>query len=335
MKSCVMAYLCSLVLLLCLGLSALAAGEAPTDKPADIPTIYPLAVFPFQERGTGVKDYGGKISDLLNGFLSADPNLMLVDRAELDKMLAEQHLSASGVADPAQAAKIGQLTGAKMIVTGSVFTAGKSLYITSKIISTETTRVVAETVKGNDTDDIGTLSEQLAEKISARIAKDSAILVPKPETIKDQIADLKAKLGDAVRPVLTVNITERQVGLPTIDPAAQTEMSYIAKETGFKVLENSIGVKPQPIKIVGEGISEFACRIGDLVSTRARLEVKAINPETDEVIAIDRQTVIVVDMTEQIAGKSALQKAAAMIAERLLPKLVTAAAKTDAAPAPK
>jgi hypothetical protein len=43
---------------------------------------------------------------------------------------------------------------------------------------------------------------------------------------------------------------------------------------------------------------------------------------TDKIIAIDRQTAVMVDLTEQIAGKNALQSAAAQIAERLLPQLV-------------
>lgn len=298
-----------------------AAEEVKADEEA-VPAIYPAAVFPFQERGTDVKEYGGKVADILNGLLSADPNLMLVDRAEMEKVLSEQHISASGIANPAEATKIGQLTGAKLLITGSVFTAGKKLYLTSKVIGTETTRVVAETVSGAANEDVGALTEQLAEKISARVAKDIKILMPKTATDEDQIAALKAKLGDAVRPTVVISINERHVGQPTIDPAAQTEMEIFCKETGFKVAENAIGIKPPPIKITGEGMSEFATRIGDLVSVRARLEIKAIDPATDEVIAVDRQTVIVVAMTEQIAGKDALQKAAAMIAERLLPKLV-------------
>ena len=51
-------------------------------------------------------------------------------------------------------------------------------------------------------------------------------------------------------------------------------------------------------------------------------EVKAIDRATDKVIAVDRQTTVVVDLTEQIAGKKALQSAAARIAERMLPRLV-------------
>ena len=37
---------------------------------------------------------------------------------------------------------------------------------------------------------------------------------------------------------------------------------------------------------------------------------------------MDRQTVVVVDLSEQIAGKTALQEAAADLAERMLPKLI-------------
>ena len=58
------------------------------------------------------------------------------------------------------------------------------------------------------------------------------------------------------------------------------------------------------------------------MSVRARVEVKAVDRKTGRVLAADRQTVRAVDLSEQVAGKAALQEAAADIAERLLPKLV-------------
>ena len=39
-------------------------------------------------------------------------------------------------------------------------------------------------------------------------------------------------------------------------------------------------------------------------------------------MATDPQTAVMVDLTEQFAGKAALQEAAAQIAERMLPKIV-------------
>jgi ribosome maturation factor RimP len=63
-------------------------------------------------------------------------------------------------------------------------------------------------------------------------------------------------------------------------------------------------------------------RHGNLVSVKARLEVKAVDQASGKIVAVDRQTTVAVDLTEQIAAKTALQQASAAIAERLLPKLV-------------
>ena len=50
--------------------------------------------------------------------------------------------------------------------------------------------------------------------------------------------------------------------------------------------------------------------------------MKAVEQDTGEIIAADRQTTVGVGITEQVAAKSALQEAAAIVAERLLPKIV-------------
>ena len=78
---------------------------------------------------------------------------------------------------------------------------------------------------------------------------------------------------------------------------------------------------PAKILITGEAISEFAVRRGNLISAKARLEVKAIDRASGKVLAVDRETRVAVDVADQIAEKTALQEAAADIAERLLPKI--------------
>ena len=48
---------------------------------------------------------------------------------------------------------------------------------------------------------------------------------------------------------------------------------------------------------------------------------KQLNIRTGNLLLVDRQTSMAVDLTEQVAAKTALQKAASELAERVLPKL--------------
>ena len=295
-------------------------SKTQTDKTT---VVYPTAIFAFQERGSGVKDYGAKAADILFAKLAANPALYLVDRADLQKTLQEHELNLSGIVTPDQAVQIGKLTGAKILVTGSVVDADKTLYVIAKIIGTETSRVLGASVQGKSSDDLAPLVEQLAKQVADIIVKQADQLVAKEVKMEDRINALKKQLGDAKRPVVAINVAERHVGQATIDPAAETELTLFCKETGFDVLDKAADSKKADVILTGEGFSEFAMRHGNLVSVKARLEVKAVDQATGKIIATDRQTAVVVDLTEQIAGKAALQKAASDIAERLLPKLVT------------
>jgi hypothetical protein len=218
---------------------------------------------------------------------------------------------------------VGQLTGAKILITGSVMEADTSLHIVAKIIGTETSRVLGESVQGRASDEFPPLVEELAEEIAQTITTRSEELVAKKVTVKDRIAALNKSMGGARRPTVAIDIEERHIGGRAIDAASATEIALFCKETGFEVIDaKSAGTKSADIVIRGEGFSEFATRTQRLVSVKARLEVEAVDRQTNKLIATDRQTAVVVDLSEQLAGKAALQEAAAAIAERLLPKLV-------------
>ena len=83
--------------------------------------VLTVAVFDFESKDEAVHDLGPKVAVLVSASLSAEPQLITVERAELEKILGEQELGLSGTVSPESAAKVGNLTGAKVLVTGRVF----------------------------------------------------------------------------------------------------------------------------------------------------------------------------------------------------------------------
>jgi hypothetical protein len=279
-----------------------------------------VAIFDFESKDEGVRDLGPKVATLLNAHLSTDPHLITVERAELEKVLGEQELGLSGTVSPDTAAKVGHLTGAKVLVTGRVFKADKELILVAKIIGTETSRVYGELVKGTMASSITDLAGDLAKKIAATVSEKGDTLVAKVESREDRIARIKKSIKSGKLPAVSVKIGERHFGQPVIDPAAETELSMILKECGFTLVDDKSPQKAE-VEITGDAFSAFGLRKGNLISCKARIELKA-QKRTGEILVVDRQTSVAVDITEQTAAKTALQQAAAELAERLAPKIV-------------
>jgi hypothetical protein len=196
------------------------------------------------------------------------------------------------------------------------------------LIGTETSRVLGASSKGKADDDLDGLVEDLAESVATTIADRATDLVANPVTREDRVAAISESLGKGKRPSVWIDVPERHVGQTTLNPAAATELTLFCKELGFEVIDHREGNRNgADVLLVGEGFSQFAARHGNLVSVKARLELKALDRKTGKVLAIDRQVAVGVDLAEQVAGKSALQEAAADIAGRLLPKIVKSGKK--------
>ena len=134
------------------------------------PEVLTVAVFDFESKDEAVRDLGPKIATLINANLSTEPQIITVERADLDKILGEHELGLSGTVSAESAAKVGQLTGAKVLVTGRVFKVDRELVIVAKIIGTETSRVYGEMVKGTPAaSPITDLSAELARKIGTNL----------------------------------------------------------------------------------------------------------------------------------------------------------------------
>jgi len=125
---------------LCLPLAARAQNSAPVTQPAASAPGTPaaqapqgrkkrVAIFDFDYAtvrtnsaaifGTDI-DIGKGISDLLVKNLVTDGTYSVIERKQLDKILAEQNFSNSDRANPTSAAKLGKILGVDAIIVGSI-----------------------------------------------------------------------------------------------------------------------------------------------------------------------------------------------------------------------
>ncbi len=307
-----------MVIIFLLGMGAFSGqcAEGPPNR-----AIISVAVLDFQASGAKLAELGPQTAVLINANLSHVDNLILVERQELEKLFNEMELGATGTIKPETAAKIGSLTGAKVIVTGRVFETGATLTLVAKIMGTETSRVYGEEISIPGPDYLRDGANGLAKKISNTILTKSATLVAKPETQEDLVAALQKAIKGKKLTSITVSIQERHFGQPAIDPAAETEFITVLSQLGFTIIDPSKSAQKPDVLINGEGFSEFAMRKGNLVTCKSRLEIKAFRAETGALIFADRQIESAIDLSERIAGKAALQKAASKLLLRMTPKL--------------
>ena len=319
---------------------AMAGEKAP--KAGAEPKSVTVAILDFEASAPGNPELGKQIGETLVAMLTGDVSFSLVDRTALAKSLQEHELNLTGLVDAEQAVKIGKLVGAKLIVTGKAFVLGEQLMITAKIIGTETSLVEGVLVKGKRTADVGELVVQLGEKLSERLREKGAKLVASDVEL-DPVPALKEKLAKLKLPKIAVVIKEVHVSRvqQAVDPAVETEVKKLLRDCGIEVQDvkgneladwvkkskdGQIEAWPQTLEgvdlvITGEAFSEFAARIGNLYSCAARAEINVIGRTEGKIVLADRATARAVDLAENIAGKTALQKAGRLLGIRVLEHL--------------
>src|SRR6476659_1865285 len=122
------------------------AAAAPATKPADAGIA--VAIIDFESNNAANPELGKQIGEVLVGTLSGETGFQLVDRTHMNTVLRENELNLTGLVNPDQATKVGKLVGARILITGKVFALDKQLFITAKLIGTETTLVDGVVVKG-------------------------------------------------------------------------------------------------------------------------------------------------------------------------------------------
>ena len=308
-----------LAVAVCLTAASVPAGTPVTSQPT---STFTVAVLDFETSSTANPDMGKQIAEALTAELSAEDGFTLVDRSSLSRTLQEHALSLTGLTKPDDAVQIGHLAGAKLLVTGKVFVLDKSIYVTAKIIGTETSLVDGVLVKDGEDASIGTLVTKLSAKLAEHIRTKGPRLTAVTESV-DPIPALKARLAGRKLPKIAISLDEAHYSpsqTRPIDPAVATELVSVLKRLGFEVVDGGTpNLADQGVDqvIKGEAFSEFAARVGDLVSCSARAEIKLTDRKSGSILFTDRVTARAADLSDNIAGKTALQKAGHELGVRL------------------
>lgn len=134
---------------------------------------------------------------MLTSALATNPGIQMVEREKIQQLLAEQNLAASGRIDPATAAKVGKIVGARYVLLGAFMVdPNMEMRLLVRAVNTETSVIeYTEDVAGKG-DKVFKLVDQLAAKINSGLKLPG---VREPKASKDlgsegpnQLAAMKA-----------------------------------------------------------------------------------------------------------------------------------------------
>jgi hypothetical protein len=266
------------------------------------------------------KDIAATVVDLLTIKLLTSDKIMLVERNEIDRLYDELKLSRSGIVNSAEANQVGRLSGAKLLVTGSVVQIDNDLFLIAKVMGTETSRIAGASVKAPANSDLNELVDKLATELEKVFSSKAASLLPKVESKSDWVERITKKLAGKRLSTVTVQLETKQGQL---ERAAATELERLLNELGFDVVAGDHpNARRAELAVVGEAKSEFAYRRGDWVATRCRIDLQIRSQGDGKVLASDLETFMVFDVADQLAGEEGLQDAMKRLAERVATKLI-------------
>ncbi|HEX9104730.1 MAG TPA: CsgG/HfaB family protein [Polyangia bacterium] len=135
---------------------------------AATPTV---AVLPFRDLSGGKASVGEAIRETVTSDLKTLGGVRVVERAQLDRVLGEQHLQGAGEVDAATAVRVGKLTGATLIAVGAYQQAAADVRLTARFVQVETGEIVGTAkVDGRASDFL-----RLQDKVTAELLRSAGL----------------------------------------------------------------------------------------------------------------------------------------------------------------
>jgi TolB-like protein len=289
---------------------------------ANGPQPLTVAVYDFTTTPDTSRDLGAKVTALVTADLSSETNLALIERAQLSKALSEQAFGLSGMVNSEVAAKIGQITGAKVLVTGQILRMDdQHIAIIANVIGTETARLFAVKVEGGSSGDLVKLTAELADKIAKTISEQEASLLAAPsQTREERVEKIVKSIQGTNRPTVFVSVVFLRADAKGHSVASEDELGAILLKAGFPVVDQNSEQKPDLV-ISGVANYDVGTKHGELYTCAGETELKVVERKTGRVIAFERQESTVTDSSKRVANRAVQANAMDGLAERILPLL--------------
>jgi TolB-like protein len=299
-------------------LAALVVFSHAADSPKPALTV---AVYDFSAEPDAAS-YAAKVTTLVTVNLTTETNLVMLERAELTAALKEQAFGISGMVSSDAAAKIGQITGAKVLVAGQVMKLGDNhLVLVADIIGTETGRLFAAKAEGA-ADNLMALTDELSRKIAQTISDHTTNLVAAPQETSEQRLDRIITGLGTNRPIVSVTISARAWGTTklTDSTTAKAEFGTVLLKAGFKVVDTNSDMKPD-IEITGTEMNSQSPRQGPLYAYTDAMDVKVQERRTGNILAVDHEVGSGTAGGGKAAIAAAIVNASDLVCEKILPLL--------------
>lgn len=175
------------------------------------------------------------------------PDFRLVERDKLDHLLSELHLDASGLVSSNTASRIGALTGAKTLVTGTLMSLDNEWVVTARLINAQSSEIQAVRVTGNESNGLLSLADATAALIAAKISTAAPPANPPgtPTALEKQTEAIRTALAGKPLPRVAIAVPESHLGVIVPDPAGQTEIMRVLIEAGYPVVDVSSFLKSE------------------------------------------------------------------------------------------
>jgi curli biogenesis system outer membrane secretion channel CsgG len=259
------------------------------------------------------QDVGKGIADMLVDRLVNDGVYSVIERKELDKIIAEQNFSNSDRADPASAAKIARILGVNAIIVGSITQFGndnKSQSASAGALGGVTGRFGLGGASKSSSKAVVQITARLIDTSTAEIL---ASAQGKGESSRGGVGllgaggkewgpsaggafDMKSSgfqstiLGEATNKAVTDAATQLEAKATTL-PNVVIEVSGLVADAA-----------PDGTLILNVG-SRNGIKVGDVLNVRRKVrEVR--DPDTDKVIRVVEDTIGTVTITEVEAGSA-------------------------------